>query len=247
MTEIVSKSRINRLRELHGLVVSSAVKTFEAAIEAGKILTEIKRDLPHGSFISWCKDNLPFNIRTAQRYMRCYTLRDRLLKNDTMSLLEAYRLLKKPKGKAELLTWPLMLKKMKEWLNEEREYLSLLEQAQKTDEPWRYMVALAEANNNNLNEKLSDQWENLKKLVEGAQIDDFKYLLEAIDIFRKLQNTCFIINLYWHREIGKILNDLEVNWPEMYKAYISGNKKEQQRLRVEIEKKIAEERGQKGR
>jgi len=102
MNKAIDKHKIERLQELHGLVVSSAVKTFEAAIEAGKILTEIKQDLPHGSFTSWCEENLPFNIRTAQRYMRCYASRDKLLKNDSVSLLSgAYRMLEKPKEKGK--------------------------------------------------------------------------------------------------------------------------------------------------
>ena len=225
---------------MHKEIIGSAVKTLQAAIEAGQILTEIKGSFPHGEFISWCKDNLPFNTRTAQRYMRCYVLRDQLLKNDTVSLLEAYRLLEKPKEKIDLSTWPLMLKEMKTWLIEDREYLSLIQQAQKTDDPLHCMAALAKNQdiNEDLSKKMGDWWKNFQTLLSDSQIKDIKHLSEAVDIARQIQNTCSVIMLYWEIEIGKILNELEERWPEMYQAIIKGDEKKQGELISEIEEKI---------
>ena len=98
MITAIDKSQIDRLRELHALIMGSAIKTIRAAIEAGEILSKIKADLVHGEFTSWCETNLPFDIRTAQRYMRCYALRGRLLKNDNVTLLsKAYQALEEPK------------------------------------------------------------------------------------------------------------------------------------------------------
>lgn len=90
----ISKTKLNKLLDLHNSIVKSAAKTIKEAIEAGNLLNEIKNVLPHGEFTSWCETNLTFKMRTAQRYMKCYVHRDRLLKNDSVSLLTgAYKAL----------------------------------------------------------------------------------------------------------------------------------------------------------
>ena len=96
MNDLVQQ-RTDEIIRLHGEIVDSARMTVEKAIRAGKLLAEQKAALPHGSFADWTKDNLPFTMRTAQRYMKAYQNRA-LLKNDNVSHLnEAHGLLTKPK------------------------------------------------------------------------------------------------------------------------------------------------------
>ena len=40
------------------------------ALKAGEELLQVKKSLPHGQFGDWCRDNLSFDERTAQRYMK---------------------------------------------------------------------------------------------------------------------------------------------------------------------------------
>jgi len=47
------------------------------AIEIGKELHEIKKELGHGNFLAWIKNNLELSERTAQNYMRLYNYRDK--------------------------------------------------------------------------------------------------------------------------------------------------------------------------
>jgi hypothetical protein len=87
MMNEVQKSKIEKLNQIHTEIVGSIQMTLKKAIEAGGILREMKKSLPHGSFTLWVEDNIMFDIRTAQRYMRAYKNRDRL-KNDSVSYLK---------------------------------------------------------------------------------------------------------------------------------------------------------------
>lgn len=65
------------------------------AIDAGRILSDVKAKLPHGQFGNWCAENLAFSNRTARRYMKVYQNRDQLA--GAADLTDAYRLLSEPK------------------------------------------------------------------------------------------------------------------------------------------------------
>jgi hypothetical protein len=83
-----------RLQQLHSEIVGAAIKAINKAIEAGGLLCEIKAGLPHGEFTAWVETNTGFSIRTAQRYMKIYENRDKITKNDSVSLLtDAHRFL----------------------------------------------------------------------------------------------------------------------------------------------------------
>lgn len=57
--------------EKEHLEAQSAAKNAVAhALEAGRMLLEVKAQMPHGEFGSWCSDNLPFSATTARGYMR---------------------------------------------------------------------------------------------------------------------------------------------------------------------------------
>ena len=93
----IAQTKIDRLRELHGEIIGAVRMTLDKAIEAGGTLLAVKAELPFGSFTSWVKENVGFDIRTAQRYMRAYRNRDRLRSDSVSFLTEAYTALQAPK------------------------------------------------------------------------------------------------------------------------------------------------------
>ena len=83
----VERSKIQELNRLHGEILGAMRTTLHKAVEAGGILREVKDTLPHGQFTRWVEDNIDFDIRTAQRYMKAHDNRDRI-KNDSLSYLK---------------------------------------------------------------------------------------------------------------------------------------------------------------
>jgi hypothetical protein len=67
--------------EMRGLYRKSAPIIFEI----GKLLAEAKKTLDHGDFIPWVEQSLPFDIRTAQQYMKIYRF---FSKYESVSYLE---------------------------------------------------------------------------------------------------------------------------------------------------------------
>ena len=82
----IDKTQIEKLNGLHSEILDSMRSTVYKAVEAGEILQQVKETLPHGEFTQWVENNVTFDIRTAQRYMKAHDNRDRL-KNDTVSYL----------------------------------------------------------------------------------------------------------------------------------------------------------------
>ncbi len=64
-----------RAQEIIGLLRRSVVD----AIEIGRILTEVKQEMVHGTFLRWIAEKLPFSQKTAWNYMALYSYRDRLV------------------------------------------------------------------------------------------------------------------------------------------------------------------------
>jgi len=65
-----------RIRELHTEAHALAESAIERALEAGKLLAEVKATLPHGAFGVWVEESCGFTARTAQRYLRLHEHRD---------------------------------------------------------------------------------------------------------------------------------------------------------------------------
>jgi hypothetical protein len=83
----------NRINDLHRSIIGTVRKTLNDAIEAGRLLSDVKANLKHGEFVGWIEKNLDFDIRTAQRYMFAYKHRDEIQKNDSVSYLsDAYKI-----------------------------------------------------------------------------------------------------------------------------------------------------------
>lgn len=93
--EALVNNRLNEILELHRELMGFFRLSLGKGIRMGQLLSEIKESMGHGEFSGWIQQNLPFNQRTARRYMSLYHNRDKL-KTDTMSdlgLTGAYRLL----------------------------------------------------------------------------------------------------------------------------------------------------------
>ena len=84
----LEQSRISEIAQLHSEIVGYIKITLENAIRIGELLTEQKAELKHGEWIPWIEGSLPFDKRTAQRYMKCYLEKEEL-KNDNVSHLSA--------------------------------------------------------------------------------------------------------------------------------------------------------------
>ncbi len=61
------------IRAAHDAGRESAVKMAEHWLEAGRLLTEAKKQVPHGSWAGWLEANVGFSDRTARRYMQIAT------------------------------------------------------------------------------------------------------------------------------------------------------------------------------
>lgn len=69
---------------------SRQLGTLHLAIEVGEMLTEQKENFEHGEFTPWLQENLPFSIRTAQKYMSIYSNKDKFERLGADGLSEAY-------------------------------------------------------------------------------------------------------------------------------------------------------------
>lgn len=78
---------------LHAEIVEALETSFQKAVRIGELLTEHKARLPHGEFLPWVAQHLPFTDRTARNYMAVYRERDQLQVAQVEGLGEAYRLL----------------------------------------------------------------------------------------------------------------------------------------------------------
>ena len=78
----ITQTRITEINNLHETITAGLKATLYKAVELGGMLKKTKESLPHGGFTSWVDDNLVFNIRTAQRYMKANDNRERI-ENDS--------------------------------------------------------------------------------------------------------------------------------------------------------------------
>jgi len=87
-------SRVAEITSLHKQIIASLRRSMQDAIRIGELLTEIKAELKHGEWLPWIKQSLPFSQQTANRYMRIYENREKLL--NVSNLTEAYKFLAEP-------------------------------------------------------------------------------------------------------------------------------------------------------
>ena len=87
------ESKAQQINELHSMANSKAAEAIECAIQAGKLLIEVKKALKHGQFLRWVKSNLAVGLRQAQRYIaaaegKCAPIRSLTVKSVMVSHLE---------------------------------------------------------------------------------------------------------------------------------------------------------------
>jgi hypothetical protein len=88
-----TQSIIDQINTHHKNAMNHVKGAVESAIEAGKLLIQVKASLPHGAWTTWLNTNIGVSERQAQRYMAVAKGKHvpRLLetdKNDTVSVLE---------------------------------------------------------------------------------------------------------------------------------------------------------------
>lgn len=81
-----------KIIELHNGICDMLAKGLDDAIQIGELLFAQKKIVKHdgGRFTEWASDNLPFSVRTAQRYMKVFRYVDELRKSDIKTLTDAY-------------------------------------------------------------------------------------------------------------------------------------------------------------
>ncbi len=90
------------IRHEHEAASTAASAALQHALEAGRLLAEAKRKIPHGSWESFVKDSCGIAPRTASLYQRLHRHRDRLPNRQhvaELSVRQAARLLEQPKAK----------------------------------------------------------------------------------------------------------------------------------------------------
>lgn len=85
LTEEIIKEHI-RLQKMQ-------LGSLEIAISIGAMLSQKKEEAEHGSFTGWIQENLPFSIRTAQKYMSVFSHKKQFHELGADGLNEAYLLI----------------------------------------------------------------------------------------------------------------------------------------------------------
>ena len=67
--------------------------SLEIAISIGEMLNEKKENLNHGEFTPWIQENLPFSLRTAQKYLKVFYKREEFHQLGANGLTDAYLLI----------------------------------------------------------------------------------------------------------------------------------------------------------
>jgi len=79
---VVLDSVETEIKNLHLGIQNKIASAMKNAVEIGRLLIEKKNELPHGAFGDWIENsNLGFELRQAQKYMRAYEFKDKLLEN----------------------------------------------------------------------------------------------------------------------------------------------------------------------
>jgi hypothetical protein len=85
----LSKSRTQEIVKLHEGIASSMRRSVQDAIRIGELLAEAKEEAGHGQFLAWIEGTLPFDGRTAERYMRLSNYSNKI--DSVSNLQDAYK------------------------------------------------------------------------------------------------------------------------------------------------------------
>jgi hypothetical protein len=86
---MIAKTHIKEINALHSNIEGKLKSTVKDAIKLGELLTNVKQELPHGTFLNWINDNCNFSRQTSHRYMSLFQYKSKCI---TMKHLpEAYK------------------------------------------------------------------------------------------------------------------------------------------------------------
>ncbi len=86
---MIAKTYIQDINTLHSNIEGKLKSTVQDAIKLGELLTNVKQQLPHGTFLNWINDNCNFSDRSARNYILLYSYKSKM---ETISNLpEAYK------------------------------------------------------------------------------------------------------------------------------------------------------------
>jgi hypothetical protein len=104
----LQEADIDTIGHLHAGINQKGRIVLQDALMIGALLNRQKHALRHGEWLKFLDESLPFDERTARRYMRLDRDREAIFKSDNVSDLDlsrAYRILSPPKpGKKEART-----------------------------------------------------------------------------------------------------------------------------------------------
>ncbi len=86
------------ITKLHQEIHESCKMMLSKAIRIGELLQHQKASLPHGEWIPWIKENLPFGVNQTGKYLRAFTHRKTLNSHPGVNLKEAIKVLSTPKS-----------------------------------------------------------------------------------------------------------------------------------------------------
>jgi hypothetical protein len=104
------------IKRLHIEIYQVARMSLEKGVRIGQLLEEIRATKAHGQWLPWLKANVPFDQKTAWRYVNLFKKRDQI--RNVPNLSQAYKLLtdEVPEPPQEDCAWP-PLEDMKEGFN----------------------------------------------------------------------------------------------------------------------------------
>jgi hypothetical protein len=76
MSNELMKSKVEEIKKLHNGVLESIKLSIDGAIRIGELLTECKKEVGHGNWMQWVKDNCGFSQKTANNYFKAYQRKD---------------------------------------------------------------------------------------------------------------------------------------------------------------------------
>jgi hypothetical protein len=87
--ELLFLEEADKVKKIHQQLLGMGKTMIERMIEAGEILTRVKRGLPHGAWMPWVQMHIAeLSHRTINRYMRTYQRRnDPLLEDDPVRFI----------------------------------------------------------------------------------------------------------------------------------------------------------------
>lgn len=192
----IEKNRIHEITENHTWIIGHTREGIQRAMRIGELLIQQKNELDHGHFTPWIESSLPFNIRTAQRYMKVYENREKI-KNDSVSLLtEAYRQLESPEEKT---IFEMSVDELCKYLEDILGELHLRGKAISKGlvEDWEPAIE-------------KDVWKRLESEVKTAKgIQGLKDLSKLSNAVLKIQNALAVNLMRIEQMIGGIIIDIE--------------------------------------